>query len=246
MMNAVNTLDDRVALVTGGSRGIGRGIALALAAAGCDVAVNYHSQAALAEAVAAEVTAAGRRALAVQADVADGAAVTAMVQQVAGALGPVDVLINNAGIAEPRTLDEVTEADWDDHMAVNLKSAFLCTQAVVPGMRERGWGRIVNIASVAGFFGSQLGPHYAASKHGMIALTHYYAKQLFRAGVTCNAVAPGLTATEMAVAGGIDPNVVPVGRMGEVAEIADVVLCAVRTGFMTGETLHVNGGLYFG
>ena len=241
----MDDLSGRTALVTGASRGIGRGIALALAGEGCDVALNFRANRALAEEVAVQVRALGRKAVTVQADVSDGEAVRAMVAQVEQALAPVEILVNNAGIAEPRDIDTVTEEDWDSHMDVNLKSAFLCTQAVLPGMRARGWGRVLFISSVGGFMGSGLGPHYAASKLGMIALTRYYARQLFRAGITCNALAPALTETDMAAGTPFDPEVIPIGRIGTVEEVAGAAVLAIRNGFMTGETIHLNGGYHF-
>ena len=200
-MSVATTLTDRIALVTGASRGIGRAIALALAEAGADVAVNYHERAEQARAVADAVRAMGRRAVAVGADVSDGAAVASMMQTVAEALGPVDVLVNNAGIAPIRSVDEITEADFDRTLAVNLKSAFLCTQAVVAHMRGQRWGRIVNISSGAARGAGSRGVHYNAAKAGMEGLTRGYAARLVAEGITVNAVAPSLIDTDMMTAG---------------------------------------------
>jgi 3-oxoacyl-[acyl-carrier protein] reductase len=150
-------LRDRVALVTGGSRGIGAAIAVALAKAGVDVAVSYRERAAAANAVCAEITGMGHKAIAVQADVSVAAEVKRMVAEIEAHLGCIDILVNNAGIAHPRKLEEITEAEWDEVLTVNLKSVFLVTQAVVGGMRQRKWGRIVNLSSVAAQTGGQWG-----------------------------------------------------------------------------------------
>src|SRR3984957_15854670 len=159
-MTAKQDLSNRVALVTGGSRGIGAAIALALAEAGCAVAVNYRERAEDAEAVVAKIKAMGGRAIAVAADVSQGTAVAAMVERAANALGPIDILVNNAGVAIVRGVDDLTEVEFDLTIAVNLKSAFLCTQAVLPAMRSRKWGRIVNITSGAARGAGAIGPHY--------------------------------------------------------------------------------------
>lgn len=159
-------LKNRVALVTGASRGIGAGIALALAQAGADVGVNYRQNADAAAAVCSEIIRTGRKALAIQADVSVSADVKRMVAEIEAHLGGIDILVNNAAIAHPRKLEEITEAEWDEVLTVNLKSVFLVTQAVVGGMRQRKWGRIINLSSVAAQTGGAVGAHYAASKAG--------------------------------------------------------------------------------
>src|SRR6185437_6606641 len=159
-MTIIPDLKGHVALVTGASRGIGAAVAVAVAEAGASVAVNYRERAADAEAVVAKIKEKGGRAIALAADVSQGTAVTDMVRQAAAALGPIDILVNNAGIAIVRGIDEITEAEFDQTLAVNLKSAFLCTQAVVPSMRARKWGRIVNISSGAARGAGVIGPHY--------------------------------------------------------------------------------------
>jgi len=159
----MNDLKNRIALVTGGSRGIGAAVAIALAKAGADVAVNYRERADAANAVCSEITGKGRRAIAVQSDVSVVAEVRRMVAEVEASLGGIDILVNNAAIAHPRKLEEITEAEWDKVLTVNLKSVFLVTQAVVAPMRERKWGRIINLSSVAAQTGGAVGAHYAAS-----------------------------------------------------------------------------------
>jgi 3-oxoacyl-[acyl-carrier protein] reductase len=239
-------LDGRVALVTGGSRGIGKAIALALAEQGAKVAINYVSRADAAEAVAAAIRANGGGAVAVRADVSARAAVDAMVAAVAAQLGPVDVLVNNAGIALRRGVDDLTEADFDRTIAVNLKAAFLCTQAVLPGMRERGWGRIVNISSGAARGAGVIGAHYNASKAGLEGLTRGYAARLAGAGITVNAVAPSLIETDMAEVFPADvAKRIPVGRLGTPEEVAQAVVMVIANPYMTGQTVPVNGGTHF-
>jgi len=165
-------LKNRIALVTGASRGIGAGIAVALARAGAEVAVNYHKNADAAAAVCHEISGVRRKTLAVQADVSVAEDVRRMVTEVETQLGSVDILVNNAGISRPQKLEDITEKDWDDVLATNLKSVFLVTQAVIGGMRRRRWGRIINLSSVAAQTGGVVGPHYAASKAGILGLTH--------------------------------------------------------------------------
>ncbi|WP_280272508.1 SDR family NAD(P)-dependent oxidoreductase [Nocardia wallacei] len=243
-MTGQAALTGRTALVTGASRGIGRGIAVALAGAGAAVAVNYRSRADEAAATVAEIERAGGRAVPVRADVAIRAEVEALTERVGSALGPIDVLVNNAGIATIRGLDDLTEEDFDATLATNLKSAFLCIQAVIPGMRRRGWGRIVNISSVAARGAGGVGVHYNASKAGLEGLTRGYAARLAPEGITVNAVAPGLIDTEMAAplkASGVVDRL-PVGRIGTPDEIAQAVLMVTGNAFLTGQTIAVNGG----
>jgi len=240
-------LSNRVALVTGGSRGIGRAIALALGRAGAAVAVNYRDRQSQAAETVKAIKAAGRRAIAIRADVSSRPDVEAMVREVEAELGAIDVLVNNAGIATTRGLDDLTEEDFDRTIAVNLKSVFLCTAAVLPGMRARRWGRIVNISSVAARGPGGIGVHYNASKAGVEGLTRGYAARLAAEGITVNAIAPGLVDTEMAAPlkqAGFAARV-PIGRFGEADEIGQAALMLIGKGFITGHTLSANGGVLF-
>jgi 3-oxoacyl-[acyl-carrier protein] reductase len=235
----------KIALVTGASRGIGRAVALSLAAAGADLAVNFRVARAEADSLADEIEKLGRRCLTIQADVSKGPEVERLVSAVQSELGPVSVLVNNAGIARLQPLVEIAEVDWDEVVDVNLKSAFLMIQACLPDFRRQKWGRIVNISSVAAQLGGIVGPHYAASKAGLHGLTHYYARALAKEGITANSVAPALIETDMIADNpAARPDLIPIGRIGQVQEVADVVMLAVSNGYLTGQTLSVNGGLY--
>jgi len=241
----MSALSGRTALVTGASRGIGRAIALALAAEGAEIAVNYRAAADKAEAVAAAIRATGRRAVAIQADVSDAAQVDQLLDRTRHELGDVDVLVNNAGITRPQPFDEITERDWDDLMTINLKSCFLVTRAALPAMRARQWGRIINLSSIAAQVGGVVGPHYAASKAGILGMTRFYARRLAGEGITVNAIAPALIDTEMVTS---NPNatadLIPVGRFGAVDEVARVAVMLASNAYITGQTISVNGGWY--
>jgi|RhiMethySRZTD1v2_1073278.scaffolds.fasta_scaffold00530_39 3-oxoacyl-[acyl-carrier protein] reductase len=243
--HAPPSLASRVALVTGASRGIGEAIALALAGAGAAVAVNYKSRAADADAVRDRIRALGRRSIAIAADVSLAADVQRLVDEVRTGLGPIDILVNNAGIARAQKLDEITEADWDQIIDGNLKSCFLVTQAVLPDMRSRRFGRIINLSSVAAQIGGVISPQYAASKAGMLGMTRYYARHLAREGITVNAIAPALIETDMVTSNpNARPDVIPVGRFGSVDEVSDVALMLAGNGYITGQTINVNGGWF--
>jgi 3-oxoacyl-[acyl-carrier protein] reductase len=239
-------LNNRIALVTGASRGIGRAVAISLADAGAAVAVNYREKAADARDVAETIRKAGGRAMAIGADVSRAAEVTGMMSALERELGPVDVLVNNAGIGLVRTVDDLTEEDFDRTIAVNLKSVFLCTQAVIPGMRARKWGRIVNISSGAARGAGGVGPHYNASKAGMEGMTRGYAARLVKDGITVNAVAPSLIETDM-VRSGLASSAarIPLGRFGTPEECAQAVLMVIGNAYMTGQTVALSGGLSF-
>jgi 3-oxoacyl-[acyl-carrier protein] reductase len=239
-------LAGRIALVTGASRGIGQVIAIALAEAGADVAVNYRERELDAIETVETIHDLGRRAIAVRADVSESHAVTEMFQAVEHGLGVVDILVNNAGIAIFHDIDALTEEDFDRTIAFNLKSAFLCIRAAVPSMRERGWGRIVNISSGAARGAGGIGPHYNASKAGMEGLARGYAARLVKHGITVNSVAPSLIATDMVEAGlSASLSRIPVGRFGTPGEVAQVVLMLIGNGYMTGQTVALSGGMSF-
>lgn len=241
----MDDITDKVALVTGASRGIGRAIAIALARDGANVVVNYRTSADEAASVVTEIEGLGRRALAIQADVTQASEVTRLVEQGSSALGPIAILVNNAGITRPQATEDVTETDWNDILLANLTSAFLVTQAVLPGMRSDGWGRIINLSSVAAQTGGVVSPHYAASKAGLIGLTHSYASRFAKQGITANAIAPALVETDMIRDNpNVRPDLIPVGRFGAVDEVAEVAVMLARNGYVTGQTLNVNGGWY--
>ena len=234
-------------LVTGGSRGIGRAVALRLAAEGHDVAVGYGSNAAAAEKVADAVRALGRRAAAAGGDLADPAAADTLVDAVEAELGPVDVLVANAGVNTPgRRVEEISLEEWDRLHAVNLRAPFLLARRVVPGMAARGFGRIVLLSSVAAYTGGIIGAHYASSKAGLHGLAHSLSQQAAGAGVTVNVVAPALIESDMLPA---DPEVreqlagsLPVGRLGTADEVADLIAAVVRNGFVTNQSFLIDGG----
>ena len=238
-------LKGRVALVTGGSRGIGRSIALALAGAGACVAVNYRVEAEAATEVVRAITGAGGAAVALQADVADPAAVTGLVEGAEAALGPVDILVNNAGVIIKSPLNALTAGVWDDTLRINLSSAFHMTQAVLPGMRARRWGRIIMLSSVAAQTGGVVGPHYAASKAGLIGLAHSYASLLATEGITANTISPALIDTDMVRTNpAATPALIPIGRFGAADEVASIAVLLASNGYITGQTFNVNGGWY--
>jgi acetoacetyl-CoA reductase/3-oxoacyl-[acyl-carrier protein] reductase len=246
-------MHDRVALVTGSSRGIGRAIALELAASGVHVVVTYRERQDAASAVAAQVRALGVKALTRQLDVTSRESVRATIAAAEAEFGRVDILVNNAGILEQKPFETITDQDWDETMAVNLRGAFICAQELLPKMKKRGYGRIVNLASSGGQLGGTLAVHYAASKAGLIGLT----KSLARLGapeVLVNCVAPGLIESEMTAAeiasdaGKEKIRGIPAGRAGLAEEVARAVthLASDEASYTTGQTINVNGGQYLG
>jgi 3-oxoacyl-[acyl-carrier protein] reductase len=239
----MENLEGKMALVTGASRGIGHAIAVELARAGADVAVNFVSRPKEAAEVESEIVGLGRRCVTFQADVSRAGEVARLVSGTGSRLGAIDILVNNAGISRPQPIEEITEQDWDDLITVNLKSCFLVTQAVLPGMRARKWGRFINVSSVAAQVGGVVGPHYAASKAGMHGLTRYYASRLAKEGITVNSIAPALVWSDMlAQVPNITPERIPVGRFGEPDEVAEAAVMLARNGYITGQTINVNGG----
>lgn len=242
--------EGKVALVTGASRGIGRAIALALAAQGADVAVNYAGSEAAAKEVAAEIEAMGRKAFVIQADIASTEASTAMVDAVVKEFGRIDVLVNNAGITRDGLLMRMKEEDWDAVITTNLKGVFNCTKASIKYMMKQRSGSIVNISSIVGVMGNAGQANYCAAKAGVIGFTKATAKEVAARGIRVNAIAPGFIKTDMtsvlpekvveAMLAGI-----PLNRLGETEDIAKAVLFLASSdaNYITGQTLHVDGGM---
>ena len=243
-------IEGKVAFVTGASRGIGRAIALTLAEAGADVAVNYAGNAAAAEEVAEEIRKMGRRALILQGDVSQTEAAALMLDAVVAEFGRCDILVNNAGITRDGLLMRMKEEDWDAVLNTNLKGVFNCTKAALKYMMKQRSGKIVNIASVVGIMGNAGQANYAAAKAGCIGFTKSVAKEVASRGITVNAVAPGLIATDMTsvlpekvieeMAAGI-----PLKRAGQPVDVAKAVLFLVSddAAYITGQTLNVDGGM---
>src|SRR5436190_2332688 len=240
-----DSLRGRTALVTGGSRGIGAAISRALAEAGAGLAINYRQRSDHAKKLADELVNIGVRAITVQADVSQPNAVAKMVEVVKSELGALDILVNNAGIAITRGIDDLSEADFDQTIAVNLKSVFLCTQAVLPMMRAKKWGRIINSTSGAARGAGAIGPHYNASKAGIEGLTRGYAARLVKEGVTVNAVAPSLIETDMMRGQENLVSRIPLGRFGRADEVAQAVVMLLDNAYMTGQTIALSGGMAF-
>lgn len=244
------TLVGKVALVTGGSRGIGRSIALKLAENGADVAINYAGNTAAAEEVKAAIEQMGRKALLIQCSVADTDGVQAMVNQVVKELGRLDILVNNAGITRDGLLMRMKEADWDDVMNTNLKGVYNCSKAVMRTMMKQKSGRIVNMASVVGEMGNAGQANYAAAKAGVIGFTKSLAKEVASRGITVNAIAPGFIATDMTRVLSDDQKAemartIPLGRAGQPEDVANAVLFLASEGaaYITGQVLNVDGGM---
>ncbi len=238
-------LRTHVALVTGGSRGIGAAIVRSLAAAGADVVVNYRERRDAAATLAQDIQNNGGRAAAIGADVANSRDVKNLFDQATQQFGPVDILVNNAGISITRGIDDLNEEDFDRTIAVNLKSAFLCTQAALPAMRHKKWGRIINISSGAARGVGANGPHYNASKAGIEGLTRGYAARLVKEGITMNAVAPSLIETDMVAGKQELVSRIPLGRFGTAEEVAQAVIFLIGNAYMTGQTIALSGGIAF-
>ena len=243
----------RVALVTGGSRGIGRGIAQTLARNGMRVVFTFNKRAEAASAIVEELEKEGYEALAIQMAAEERSSVVEALELVRHRWGPVDILVNNAAIAQEKPFDTITDQDWDHMMAVNLRGPFICAQECLPDMIERGWGRIINITSIGGQWGGFNQVHYAASKAGLINLTRSLAKLYSENGVTTNAVAIGLVQTDMSAAelateaGQEKAKAIPRGRLGTLQGIADAVafLASDQADYITGQTINLNGGMLF-
>ncbi|HUE26808.1 MAG TPA: SDR family NAD(P)-dependent oxidoreductase [Solirubrobacteraceae bacterium] len=238
----------RVALVTGGSGGIGAELCVGLSGSGATVAVHYDTNREAAERVVARIADAGGRAVALGADLGDPEAPDALVDSVQAELGEVDVLAANAGLNRPGTYEQVDAAAFDETLAVNLRAPYLLARRVLPGMRARGFGRILFTSSVAAFTGGIVGPDYASSKAGLHGLTHFLASRSAPDGVTVNAIAPALI--EETGMFPRDPgdlvSRVPVGRLGKPGEVADLALAILRNGYVTNQVISINGGMHPG
>lgn len=246
----VPALHNRIAFVTGGSRGIGKAIVRGLAAAGAKVAFTYQSKRDEAMALQRELD---NRALAFEMEVTDRAAVVRTMQTAVDRLGAFSILVNNAGINKPTDFDQVTDADWDQILAVNLKGPFICSQVALPHLKAAGGGSIVHIGSVSGQYGGPRTAHYAASKAGLISLAQVIARFGAKWNIRSNVVAAGLIQSDMAAAGLAAPAVakaaesIVAGRLGTPGEVADAVvfLASDASRYITAQTINVNGGLYF-
>lgn len=240
----------KIALVTGGSRGIGRAVCLALAKSGADVAVNYAGKEEAAQQTCRMCEELGARTLAIQADVADNAQVNAMVDQVIAQFGRLDILVCNAGITRDNLLMRMAEQDFDQVIATNLKGVWNCMKAVCRPMMKQRWGRIVSMSSVVGVAGNAGQVNYAASKAGVIGMTKSLARELGSRGVTVNAIAPGFIETDMTAV--LPENIkegllgsIPLARLGQAEEVAALAafLCSEQAGYITGQVIHVDGGM---
>jgi 3-oxoacyl-[acyl-carrier protein] reductase len=245
-MVADTTLMGRVALVTGASGGIGQALAGRLATEGASVALGYGAHAQAAEELAAEIVAGGGRAVAIEADLSTRTGPGELIDTSEAALGPVDVLVANAGLGRTQSLEEVSSEDFDETLAVNLRAPFLLAQRTLPKMRERGFGRILFMSSVAAFTGGIVGPHYAASKAGLHGLTHFLAARVAADGVTVNALAPALIVDTGLLPG--DPEqlrqLVPVRRLGRPYEVADLAIAILRNPYLTNQVISLDGGIH--
>lgn len=246
-----NGLSDKVAFVTGGSRGIGRAIALALADEGCDTLINYQSADDAAEEVVSELKKKNVRAKAYKADISNDAETAAMVRAITEEFGPVDILVNNAAINRDKGFLKMTKQMWEEVLGVNLNGPFNVTHELLPGMVAKGWGRIINIASMNGQTGNFGQANYTVTKGGLMSLTFTLAREFARKGITVNAVSPGYTETDMTkgmptAALDMVKNMIPLGRMGTPEEVAAAVvfIASPRASYITGQVLGVNGGMY--
>lgn len=243
-------LNEKIAIVTGASRGIGRAIALQLAADGATVVVNYSGSQQKAEEVVATIEAAGGQAVAMQASVANSDDVSRLIDDVVKQFGRIDILVNNAGITRDNLLMRMKEDEWDDVLNTNLKGVFLCTKAVTRTMMKQRYGRIINISSIVGVSGNAGQANYVAAKAGVIGLTKTTAKELASRNILVNAIAPGFITTEMTDALPEDMKAamlaqIPLARLGEPAHVAKAVsfLASDDASYITGQTLHIDGGL---
>ncbi|HET7784917.1 MAG TPA: SDR family NAD(P)-dependent oxidoreductase [Myxococcales bacterium] len=242
----MNALAGRVALVTGASGGIGGALARRLATAGVRLALGYAGHREAAEALAVEIRRAGGEAIASGADLSRAESPAAQVAEVQQRLGQLDILVANAGVADRREWPDVTIADFDRALAVNLRAPVLAAQAALPGMVERKFGRVLFVSSVAAFTGGIVGPHYAASKAGLHAITAFLSRRLAREGVTVNAIAPALIEDTRMFAGQASQlaAMIPAGRLGRSDEVAALAMAILENGYMTGQVVGIDGGMH--
>jgi 3-oxoacyl-[acyl-carrier protein] reductase len=246
MMTAEKLLEGKTALVTGASGGIGQALAQRLAAEGVALALGYGSNAEPAERLANEIEAKGGAAVALAADLSDPDAPARLVDDAEAAVGPIDLLVANAGTGQVAPYEEVDAAIFDHLLAVNLRAPYLLTRRLLAGMRERGFGRIVYMSSVAALTGGIVGPHYAASKAGLHGLTHYFASRVAADGITVNAIAPALIEDTGMVLG---PSAelaarIPVRRLGRPEEVADLTVAVMNNAYLTNQVVAVDGGIH--
>lgn len=246
-------LDNKIALVTGGSRGIGKAISIAMAKEGAKIILTYREQSNAAKKVVDQIQTMGGQALSVQMDVRSRYEVNKVMKMAESTFGSLDILVNNAGINKPTDFDQITEEDWDEIMGVNLKGPFICSQEALPLLKKNGGGSIINIGSVSGQYGGPRTAHYAASKAGLMSLGQVIARFGAQYNIRCNTVAAGLIQSEMAQAGlqagtvGKAAEGILLGRLGSTDEVASVVvfLASDDSSYITAQTINVNGGLYF-
>jgi 3-oxoacyl-[acyl-carrier protein] reductase len=239
-------LQGRIALITGASSGIGYATALRMAEVGADIVIGYEQKEQAARTLAGHIQQMGRRAVVVYGDLSQPADVQALVNKAEAQAGPIDILVSNAGMGNHKRLEDITVEEWDQTLQVNLRAAFLLAQRIAPRMRERRWGRVIFVSSVAAFTGGIVGPHYAASKAGLLGLMHSLATSLAPHGVTVNAVAPALIA-ETGMLPGAEQELVPripVGRLGKPEDVVEAIMMLVVNSYMTNHTLPVDGGMY--
>lgn len=249
----IKDVSQRVALVTGGSRGIGRATCLTLASAGVAVVLHYNSSAQSAVETVERITQAGGTAIALQADLLNPTAIEELVAQTVKKLGPVDILVNNAGDMTDVSVREMTDEVWERSLAINLSAAFRCARACIPFMQEQKWGRIINVSSQAAFTGSANHAHYAAAKSGLLGFTYSLAKELGASGITVNAISPGRILTDIITERMGDRRdewlkQTPLRRFGQPEEVANTIvfLASEGAGYITGANVNVNGGLVMG
>jgi 3-oxoacyl-[acyl-carrier protein] reductase len=249
-MISVN-LENKTALVTGASRGLGKAVALKLATCGADVAVNYRSSDEAAENVCREIEKMGRKALLCKTDVSDSEAVKQMVRRITDELGGIDILVNNAGIVKDSLILRMSDESWDEVINTNLRSAYLCSRYALRSMISKRWGRIINISSLAGVIGNAGQANYSAAKGGMIALTKSLAREVGPRNITANAIAPGFIVTDMTMGNLPEESRdailarIPLGRFGTADDVAELAafLASEEAGYITAQVIGIDGGI---